>query len=319
MAKSKESLLAEIDANITANGNAEITGPVLNTVLKSVTGNITGGFFVFPKDVSLGESDLGKIVMNDGSGTAKVYQLSAAVAEQLGRWVLVLSDIGDLNDKSMVKINSENYSSHFDRITWRNGNTPTTALDELTLIKDYIDADTNLSFLTTTFVDDELVIEENTYSATEIKLTDFSEESYIDTTSRPALPAAPTAFPLGKLIGIDGDNALISSNAVESYALEGSLTVDNSLFNSNTDIDLVDILDLIPGFASHIIVPTDNGKAKALDVNDFDFSESFLRTVRHQFLGLAIASTSNTVTVSTNYFSFIFNLFVKIKTKDIND
>lgn len=315
MAKTKQNLESEIDDQIKENGNAEITGPVLNTVLRSMTDTLFGSTFLYPADVSLDvNNDIGKLLMNDGSGTAKVYQLSPATTEQLGRFVLRLEDLNDLNNSSAIEIDGLNTDEYFDRPTWRNGNTPTTPLEELELIQDYIDGNTNLAHLTTSIVDDELVLEENTFDSTRFKMKDFPFGAlFVDTVSRPALPAAPTAFPLGKLCGIDGSNAIVSCNSTETYLLEGSFSVNNGLFNYETDIDF-ETVESVADVATHIIIPASDGKVKPINLNDFSFDESFLKSFRHHFVGLAIASTANTVTViGMTYVSFIagfaFRLF----------
>lgn len=321
MAKTIQNLLDEVDANVTSNNNNEITGPILNGVLKNIVRN-TQNYFLFPKDAGVGSGDIGKLVMNDGSGTAKVYQLSPATTDQPGRWIITLADIGDTTDDSTFNFDTLTYSESFDRVQWRQGDTPTTVNEELNLIKDYIDGNANLSTNITATVDgDELTIEENDYDGTVLKLDDFDvlEGSYVDTPSRPALPAAPTAFPLGKLIGIDGDNAIISSTSIETYVLDGSMTINHSVFNLETDFDITGIpyiVDMLEGLA---VVPAADGKAKAINMDDFLFDNRFSLSWRHQILGLALSSGSGTVTVlSLNHLSLFLGFALKIKDKTID-
>lgn len=317
MAKTIQNLVSEVDASITSNHNAEITGPILNGVLKSLVGNLSN-YFLFPLETGVTTGDIGKLMMNDGSGTAKVYQLSAATAEQKGRFVLKLEDLNDLGSDSMITIFSLNYDVSFNRSTWRNGSTPSTALEELQLIKAYIDANTEMDNLITSIVSGELVIVEDEYDLTQIELANFPGFSlFIDTVSRPALPATPTAFPIGKLIGIDGTNGLISTNAVETYLLDGTATINHTLFNNDTDIDFNDVNDLT-ALAGMLVVPSGDGKVKSLDPSEINFDETFISSFRHHIVGLALSSTSNSITVAnTNHLSFLGHILKRIAAKGI--
>jgi hypothetical protein len=320
MAKTIQNLLDEVDANITANNNNEITGPILNGVLKNIARN-TNNYFLFPKDSGVTSGDIGKLMMNDGSGTAKVYQLSPATDPQKGKWVVTMDDIGDLSDESEIYIDSLTYSQSFTRVDWRDGATPTTVAEELGLIKDYIDDNAPFNTnLTATLVGDVLTIEEIAYDGTQIQFDYFETDEglYIDTVSRPALPAAPTAFPLGKLIGIDGESTIISSNPVETYTLEGSLTIPHEQMNFETDIDFVgmaSLFDLIEGF---IIVPDSDGKVKHINCDDFNFSNYFFSTYRHHILGVAIYAAGSNVTVyNINGLSVLISMLVRIQRKTL--
>lgn len=321
--KSKQTLLNEIDAAITSNGTGAITGPVLNTVLKSLTGSLAGGYFTFPKDISLTTADIGKVVMNDGSGTAKVYQLSPALPEQLGRWVIHLNDLNEIESWANFNIDSNNGSVHFDKDDWRNGTTPTTVNEELDLIKTYIDGDPSLSlFLSVTVTGDEMEIEETTYSTTVIELDGFADSTYYcDKPSRGALPAAPTAFPLGKLVGIDGSNALISNAPVETYLTDTAITIDYDLFNNNTPVDMSSgIQGVFETYQILIIIPDSNGKVKSLDTADWALDSSFPASIRQHFIGIAIAADANSVTViNSNWASLVLNVIVKVMAKQMWD
>ncbi|HLP33581.1 MAG TPA: hypothetical protein VK202_08920, partial [Bacteroidia bacterium] len=287
-------------------------------VLKNIARN-TNNYFLFPKDAGVTSGDIGKLMMNDGSGTAKVYQLSPATDPQKGKWVITMEDIGDLSDESEIYIDSVTFSQSFTRVDWRDGATPTTVAEELGLIKDYIDDNAPFNAnLTATLVGDVLTIEEIAYDGTQIQFDHFetNEGLYIDTVSRPALPAAPTAFPLGKLIGIDGSNAIISSNLVETYTLEGSLTIPHDKLNFETDLDFLgmeDLWELIEGF---LIVPDADGKVKAVNADDFNFDNYFFSTYRHHFLGIAIYTASSSVTVyNLTGISALISMYVRIQRK----
>lgn len=321
--KSKQTLIDEINAAITSNGTGAITGPVLNTVLKSLTGSLAGGYYAYPKDVSLTTADIGKVVMNDGSGTAKVYQLSPALPEQLGRWVIHLEDLSDIDDWAEIYIDAEEDSVYFNKNDWRDGNTPADVNEELNMIKTYIENEPFLSlFLSVTVTGDELVIEETVYSMTIIEVDGFADNTYYcDKSSRGALPAAPTAFPLGKLVGIDGSNALISNASVETYLTDTAITLDNDLFNNNTPLDMSSgIVGVFETYQVLVIVPDSNGKVKSLDTADWALDHTFPASVRQHFIGIAIAADANSVTVvNSNWASLVLNVIAKLFSKQMWD
>lgn len=319
--KSKQSLFNEIDAAITSNGTGAITGPILNTVLKSLTGSLAGGYYSYPKDLSLTSADIGKVVMNDGSGTAKVYQLSPAVPEQLGRWIIHLENLSDTTNDSYIEISSDTYYVFITRTMWRDGNIPADAEQEMELIQNYIESDTNLSFLSLSLTGGQLTIEENTYSATRIRVYDFEDDTYyVDVAPHGPLPAAPTAFPLGKLVGLESDTALISNSFVETYLTDGTITLNNNLYNNNTQIDTSNLETLLETYQTLVIVPTSNGKVKSFDVHDLTFDDTLLASIRQHFIGIAVAADANSVTVvNANYASLIINLLAKIYAKRMKD
>lgn len=319
MVKTKVSLEAQIDASIKSNNTAQITGPVLNTILKGMSSTLYGSVFLFPADASLNaEEDKGKLLMNDGSGTAKVYQLSEALPEQNGRFVFKINDLNDLSDNSAIEIESSTSEVVFTRIMWRGGIIPETTLAELQLIKNYIDGQSTLAFLTTSIVSGKLVLQENMFSSVLIKTKDFPFGAlFVDTPSRPAISPAPSAFPLGVLLGIDGGNAIISSNQVEKFLLDGSFNVNNGLFNNLTDVDFENIEDLSNAM-QHIIVPSNNGKVKPINAADLNFDNDFLKTFKYHFVGIALASDDETVTVmNINQISFVVSFLVRMAQKGL--
>lgn len=302
MTKTKEALILQINNLIKANNNNEITGVILNGLLRDMTNSLATSYFLFPKHSSVSESDIGKVVMNDGSGTAKVYAYSPATTTQLGEWKITLDDINDLSDYSRVQIGSNLFSNGIDRLTWRNGQTPTTVTEELELLRDYINNNPILTtFLSVSVSGNELTIEESVFQATRIKTDNFPHDIETITVSLPPLPAAPTAFPLGKLLGIEGSNAIISSKSVETYTLDVPLTLNNNFFNIVGNIDYSDVEAVIDELLKFIVIPSPNGNVQVLtlsDIEPLDGSEArFQTTFRHQFLGIAIAATGNSVTV----------------------
>ena len=314
-----QTLLNDINQDIVTNNAQQITATKVNRLMKNMTDTLAGSNFTFPKGEFLTEDHIGRVVMNK-DGVAQLYQLSPAVPEQLGRWIIKIDDLGDLADNSTITVETSNNLDSFTRILWRNGAIPATTIEELNLIKAYLDTHAQYAILNATIVTDTLVIEENAYNATQISLSNFPGDgsSYIDTISRPALPEAPSSFPLGKLVGVEGNLAIISSNAVEVYELVTPITINNSFFDANADIDLVNLYDLAESLEVHIILPDSDGKVAPLNLGNFQYNNSFRSTLRHHFLGIAIASDGPTVTViNTIAISFILNLFIKFTRKSI--
>ncbi|MCF8276759.1 MAG: hypothetical protein K9J17_08500 [Flavobacteriales bacterium] len=264
--------------------------------------------FLFPKHGDLSSNDVGKLVMNDGDGLAKVSQLADPLPEQLGNYIIKLTDLADLIDDSAIDIETGGIQVYFNRIDWRGMVTPADPLAELNLIKDYIDADATLSAnFTTSIVDDELVLEEIAMLSSEVKLSDWPDFSLeVVVTSQPASPAAPVGFPLGKLLGIDGDNAIISSELVETYTLESAFSVSHELFNSGYELDITSGADLTQ-LTNHVMIPAADGKVKPAELAYEDMIDShFINTYRNQFVGVAINTSGMEVTVMRmSYLSFL--------------
>jgi len=326
MSKTKEALISQINSLIKANGNNEITGPVLNGVLKDMTNGLVTPYFLFPKHASLTEYDIGKVVMNDGSGVAKAYAYSPATVAQTGEWKISFEENGDLTILSAIEINSVVGDFAIDRDTWRDGSAPADAEAEFAAIADYINGDVDLSaFLSATATPTEVTIEETTLKGTSLALDTFPAQSLeVVTISRPALPAAPTAFPLGRLIGIDGDNAIISSNAVQTYTLDGTLTLNNNFFNIITPLDTSDPDALLQSLLKHIIIPSASGNARALTEDDLVIEidgemVDLSLTYRHQFLGIALGAAGGMVTVyDLKQFSFLGNVLLNLLVKSFS-
>lgn len=319
MTKTKDTLIAQINNLIKANNNNEITGVILNGVLREMTNSLSTPYFLFPKHDSVSESDIGKIVMNDGSGTAKVYTYAPATTEQLGEWKITIDDLNDLSDDSELEIISEAFEGTFNRVTWRNGNTPTTITEELEFVRDYINNNPILTtFLSASVSGDELTIEETTFQATKIKKEGFPLGALVVVSvSQPALPAAPTSFPLGKLIGIEGNNAIISSKTVETYQLDAPITFNNNFFNIIGNVPYTNPQELIEEIFKLAIIPSSNGSARQLtssDIQPLNGAEaSFDLVFRHQFLGIAIATSGNSVTVyDLKQFSVLLGVFLNL-------
>jgi hypothetical protein len=320
MTKTKDAIITQINNLIKANNNNEITGVILNGVLREMTNSLSTPYFLFPKHDSVSESDIGKIVMNDGLGTAKVYAYAPVTTEQLGEWKITLSDINDLTDDSELEIISNTFNTTINRVTWRNGNTPTTVTEELELLRDYINSmmPIPVAFLSASVSGDELTIEETTFHATKIKKDGFPLGALVVVSvSQPALPAAPTSFPLGKLIGIEGSNAIISNKTVETYQLDAPITFNNNFFNIVGNIPYTNPQELIGELFKLAIIPSSNGNARQLTASDIQplngAEASFDLVFRHQFLGIAIATSGNSVTVyDLKHFSLLLGVFLNL-------
>src|SRR6186713_3232648 len=115
MFKTQQQLNTEIDGVFTANGVGSITGTNANAVLKSIAGS-PGNYFAMPKDASVTSADIGKLMMNDGSGTAKVYQYSSSTSEQLGRWEIKITDLEDTDSDTEFEIRTLETRVFFNRV-----------------------------------------------------------------------------------------------------------------------------------------------------------------------------------------------------------
>lgn len=287
------------------------------------TGSLPGApsQFRFPKHENLSALDVGKLVMNDGDGLAKVYELSDALAEQTGRFIIKLADIGDLTDASTITIETSSVSFTWDRPTWRNGASPSDAEDELDALAAFISAEGALSNLTATVVSGELVIEETAVESTRIELSGWPlfDSLVVERVSRPASPIAAAGFPLGKLLAIDGDEAIISGELVQTYTLESPITINNEIFNSGYEFNLNTVSDFSDVFGN-IIVPADSGKVKPLGLTPSDITRDFWTTYRNQFVGIAISTDDLEVTVmKISYMSYLWQLLRKTKGEAIFD
>lgn len=159
---------------------------------------------------------------------------------------------------------------------------------------------------------------ENEAQQTRIRLNNFPRRAlYISKPSTPTTPAAYTGFPLGKLIGISGNNAIISNGLVETYTLESPFAVNQNLFASDGELDF-ETEQGIEEILNHIIIPAENGKVKPLGLTASDFSSDFFNIYRNQFIGIAIASTDTEVSVAKlPYLSVLFHTARRAASKGI--
>ena len=303
MSKIQQNLIQEINNSIKQNNVGAITGLMLNGVLNDMTTTLSGSDFLFPAEPGLSDSDAGKLVMNDGSGTAKVYELSAATSEQLGKWIIQPLHFSDISSNSLIQITTKDNSVTAVRSNWIAGRTmPTNISTELGYIRDYLQSNSALTGLSFNVSTDgsSLTIQELTFMGTVVFVSGFDNFPLtIVCDSVAALPRTPAYFPLGKLVGVDGNQAIISCNPIQEYtlAVPGSINVMNSLFSYNNDIPLK--LQSLEDLAKHIILPADGGAVAPVDIiNTFIGIEgSFLSIFRFHVVGIAIASTNTSVTV----------------------
>jgi hypothetical protein len=248
--------------------------------------------------------------MNDGSGTAKVYNLSGTAPEQKGSWTITLngSNWGGLSFSSnatgynIVLLDGTSYGN--DRNGWASSITPPTSTTaELLLIQSSIDAHITAHSLalSTSITGDTLTIMETSYSGISLNMyNDPSGLFAVVKRSEPALSPSPTAYPLGKILGLRGTDVLISSAAVETYTLDPlvTVTIDQSIFNA-ANLAALDYSDrtVFNGIAAHLVVPSAHGTVRPLDLSPYNLDNSFLYAMRSQLLGLILKADSGTVTV----------------------
>lgn len=299
--------------------------PIANdptTVLSGINSGVINGVtstFTFTKHPTLLLTDIGKLVVNQGDGLAIVSNLSPELPEQKGKFVIKLANLTDLQDSSELEFDTSVGSWSFSRVDWRMGSTPASVLEEYGLIKAYMDAQPYFAaFLTVSIVANDLVIEETTMNNTRIDSADFPDGSIeVDKVSRPISPAAVTGFPLGKLVGIDGNNAIISNEVVETYMSETPIAVNNALFNSDLPIDFYDQATLL-SVLQHIMVAGADGKVRPAMSLTTNLDDSFLPTYRSQIVGIAIAAAGTEVKViKLAYASTFFHFFRVGRTKGL--
>jgi hypothetical protein len=286
---------------------------VLSTILSAIGGSFggcgTGGSgssaaaantFRFRRHSGLNITDVGKLLMNDGDGLAKVYQWSPAQDGTLGQWTISLTDVADWNNTSELTFILPDSEYTYTKAEWRAGASPivSTTTNELLILKSFLEAQTELAHLTFTITAGVLYIDEATIEKTEIESKHMP--SYCLTRlaiSTPDAPEAPTAFPLGKLVAIDGDYALISNQPVETYTITpgSTITVNNEYFNTAVPFNITDAADM-DNLMAHIIVPGPNGTVQSFSRSVTDWGSS-LNFTRDQVLGLVIASQGSVATV----------------------
>lgn len=270
-----------------------------------------GGSFIFPRRPDLNIADIGKIVVNAGDGAASVPVPSPALPPQTGRFRVRIEDINYLEDFSTINIENNITGAYYSatRIDWRNGETPVTVEEELTLLKTYLEGMPGFTFLDLSIENDDLILEENEAQLTRIKLDRFPKRAlYIIKPATPSIAAAFTGYPLGKLLGIDGNNAIISNGLIETYSLESPFTVNQNLFTSDGELNFETEEDF-ESLLNHIIIPAAGGKVKPIGLSSSEFNDHFINTYRNHFVGVAIASTGTEVTVAKlSYLSLIFHV-----------
>ncbi|MBS1611292.1 MAG: hypothetical protein JST49_00565 [Bacteroidetes bacterium] len=316
MDRSKEELVQNLNEVIKANGIGEITGPILNSMLNSMITTLHGTHYLHPLHDSVVSSDVGKLMMKDReNGTAKVYNLSAVRNEQMGKWkIKILSNSPDLN--GLLKIETRNNNWEIHRNQWLNGGSPPPTISaELIALRMYLVNTVGLSDYSYNIIGDTLFIDELIFRTSTFF---FDNSEFVELTilqeSLPYADAAPTSYPLGKLVGItEGNMGMISCAPVDTYKLAGSVDLFNEIF----DYESILQLNINTGFrlAGNIVIPHEDGKVIAFDVDmlgDID-NTKFQTIFRHHFVGLAIHATADTVTVlNLSQYSLILSVIVRI-------
>ena len=281
------------------------------------------GFFTFPNDTQhpILQGDVGKLAMNDGSGTAKVYKLSDPVPPKPGDWQITLDSntYPGLSTESILSIKNTNSTVYdISQTAWRNGTSPTTNIDELVCIKDSIDtliAAHGLSLKTELPSGSSvLTIKETVYAGTNISMQKVAEGTLQTLqSSLPPLLEAGTAFPLGKVVGLKGSDVLISNAYIETYTIAAGQSIVNTGFNSNAlyTLDLRDntiLADLI----KIVAIPGANGTVRSLPMDTFGFDQNTTYVFRDQLMGLILAVNGTEATVMhINAFGPMLNIILK--------
>lgn len=139
----------------------------------------------------------------------------------------------------------------------------------------------------------------------------------VNRASRPISPAAVTGLPLGKLIGIEGNNAVISNEPIETYTLTAPITINNDLFNADAELDFYSASGVLE-ILNHVMVAADDGKVQPVNLAFSDFNSDILNTYRNQIVGIAIGSAGTEVKViKLAYVSHVLHLFRRAFAKGI--
>ena len=301
-------------------GQLATFGVTASTLWAGASGTGVGSYYSFPNDPTTPvlPADIGKIAMNDGSGTAKLYALSAATGAVAGSWTIQLDSSiqASLNSNSSVTITQlTNTTTTIYRSSWLTAPLPTIPA-ELAMIKAALDA-LGLNINVTNNGVDTVTITESGYQGYAVTANLPANSFSVVHLSTPASPVSASAFPLGKILDVQGTGSnstvLISANMIETYTLTSATTIDPNVFNTSNygSYDFRDptTFDAI----THLIaIPDAGGTVTTFDASRYTFDFSFLYTLRDQFLGIILNVSGTTVTVlNLNGISPIFNLVLK--------
>lgn len=253
----------------------------------------------FRKNVNLNTAHIGRVLQMDNSGSADIYQLSPATEPQTGVWELKFENLADIPNTYSIIFEIANNEHEYFASQWRGNSDPATSIeDEYTQMKTFFEGLTELENLSFVIADEKLTISETSVNPTSISAKLSREIFKTVTPSIPSLPTAPTAFPLGKLLSISGDDAIISNQPIETYLITPgkTVTVNPEVFNTANQLELSDTAD-IEAILSHVIVPAADGYVESFSRSLSDLGNGNIRYLRDQFLGIAIASTATQVTV----------------------
>jgi hypothetical protein len=340
-AQTQSELLAAILTNITPNGMGNISGYTMQEILRNMAITLNGTNYTFPVDPSVTTDDVGKLMMNDGSGYAKVYQLSAPIAQQGGKWSLTPDSFSVFDSNTSISIVMAGNSYTYSRADWDWPTDPpaTTVAEELNYLRLFLMGQAQFNGIYNFYQSSDgntLYIDEVKFQGTMIYVTDFGKFPLkIIQSSFDSLPPAPTAFPLGLLCGLTDNGALISANMIETYpwdltippysaaiiakAAASNITLGpfgmlNYLFNYLNPLNL-NSNQAVYNFLTQIIIPSNNGTATFFDLSTYqlDPGSILLNQLQFQFLGFALSSTATTVTVYNNKaLSFFVSIFIRV-------
>lgn len=116
-----------------------------------------------------------------------------------------------------------------------------------------------------------------------------------------AVPPAPTAYPLGKIVSYDSTHAEISSNMIDNFVASGNIVCDFSRFDILTfDLDLTDPIATVFSLLEIAVIPTDDGKVRQFNLaadlpNALSISslEELKAAWRHVGLGLPFSNAAD--------------------------
>lgn len=198
-------------------------------------------------------------------------------------------------------------------VVWRNGEIPSDLTDELTLLTNYINS--NFDNLTAALTENEgeLVLEEIDYKDTLLSFEGWQNEVEIIAFGHGPIVASPAAYPLGKLVGIEGDTALISAALIETYNLDSPMEELNLDYLNAGYPDNNNILGWIYYFLKHILVPADGGGVVAFNLEDIaDDDGIHIDRINHNVLGFVVHATNSQVSViNTAHLNYLLRIFLK--------
>jgi hypothetical protein len=302
-------------------------------ILTAMTTTLNGTNYLFPIDSSVTPNDIGKLMMNDGTGLAKVYQLSGAQLQQAGLWAIAPGSLNNFGS-AQITITTAGNSYTYSQSDWdQYFPVAETLAEELSYLRQFLQSQPTLGSLIDFYQSTDgntLYIQESSFQGTIVYVNGMGNFPLtVVRDSLATLPPLPMYFPLGKLLGICDNQALIDCNMIGTYTLQqpssggggsgsgsgsslGNFVVNNGLFSYASDLNITSKQGIY-NLLSHIMVPAANGAVTPFDLSVIDFGNNnaeFL--LKYQFVGFALSATPYTVTVyNVSYLSFFLSLVLK--------